>query len=541
MDLQFGALLLLLTCAAGYSPGDPPKPMPDRYITSGILHLPYAELHEPFSAWVDLKADNSRLDYYNGVMKTYQMGGKDGGSSFKIMPVTVDGKVYNKMMCFKTPGSVEAPMHAQPMVPNVANFSFVRREKFSGRMCDKFTMEEDVGQKHNLYSLWTTTEGGYHPVLYEMKGYDSLLGSHFDHYIVQYTTFVAATPSKADISPPDPTKCSGWNPGAGEHNYLMNPMREFIHNDDSHVEESFAAFKARHGRQYEDDKEHTQRKNHFRHNMRYIHSKNRSGQKFRLAANHFTDRSDSEMHQMRGYRYNSGHRGSLKFPYRDTRIPDNVTDWDWRLRGAVTPVKDQSVCGSCWSFGTTGAVESGYFLHSSRLVRLSQQALIDCSWGQGNNGCDGGEDTNSYKWILKHGLPTEDSYGPYLGSDAFCHVNESQAGAVRIKGHTDVPPGSVHAAKYALWRHGPLSVAIDAAHRSFVFYANGVYYEPECGNSVNNLDHAVLAVGFGILDGEPYWLVKNSWSTYWGNAGYVLMSMKDNNCGVATAATYVNF
>jgi len=81
----------------------------------------------------------------------------------------------------------------------------------------------------------------------------------------------------------------------------------------------------------------------------------------------------------------------------------------------------------------------------------------------------------------------------------------------------------------------------DAAHPSFVFYANGVYYEPKCGNGTDSLDHAVLAVGYGTLDGEKYWLVKNSWSTYWRNAGYVLMSMKDNNCGVATAATYVTF
>ena len=129
-------------------------------------------------------------------------------------------------------------------------------------------MEEDVGQKHNLYTLWTTTEGGYHPVLYEMKGYDSLLGSHFDHYIVQYTTFVSATPSKADISPPDPTQCHGWNPGTGEHTYLMNPMREFVHNDDSHVEQSFEAFKARHARNYGEGREHAERRNHFRHNMR---------------------------------------------------------------------------------------------------------------------------------------------------------------------------------------------------------------------------------------------------------------------------------
>ena len=61
------------------------------------------------------------------------------------------------------------------------------------------------------------------------------------------------------------------------------------------------------------------------------------------------------------------------------------------------------------------------------------------------------------------------------------------------------------------------------------------------GNGADSLDHAVLAVGFGKLDGEWYWLVKNSWSTYWGNDGYVLMAMRDNNCGVATAATYVKF
>jgi len=537
-------VLLLATCCSArhhYAVGDAPKPLPTRYVTSGVLHLPYAELHEPFSAWVDLKRDSSRLDYYSGVMKTYQVGSKSGGAMYKEMPVTRDDEYSNKMVCFQTKGSVDSPVHAQSVLPDTSNFTFVKKEMYYGRLCDKFSYEEDVGQKHNLYSLWTSSEGGYHPVLYEMKGYDSLLGSHFDHYIVQYLTFEAATPSKADISPPDPTKCSGWAPGAGERTYLMNPMREFVHNDDSHVEASFAAFHARHARTYLDDREHAQRRNHYRHNLRFIHSKNRAALSYRLAANHLADRSTDEIRSLRGYRYNHGERGSLPFPKSELRAGELPESYDWRLRGAVTPVKDQAVCGSCWSFGTTGAVESGYFLASNRLVRLSQQALIDCSWGQGNNGCDGGEDTNSYKWIRQHGLPTEDSYGPYLGSDAFCHVNSSQHGSVHIAGHVDVPSGDVDKAKWALLKKGPLSVAIDAAHPSFVFYANGVYYEPKCGNGTDSLDHAVLAVGYGTLDGEKYWLVKNSWSTYWGNAGYVLMSMKDNNCGVATAATYVTF
>lgn len=112
----------------------------------------------------------------------------------------------------------------------------------------------------------------------------------------------------------------------------------------------------------------------------------------------------------------------------------------------------------------------------------------------------------------------------------------------------------------AIAAHGPVSVAIDASHKSLSFYSNGVYYEEKCNNDIDGLDHAVLAAGYGEINGEvrsyhsglgfrlhfhnvyilqKYWLVKNSWSTYWGNDGYVLMSQKDNNCGVATAATYV--
>ncbi|MGH0133972.1 UNVERIFIED_CONTAM: hypothetical protein FKN15_062722 [Acipenser sinensis] len=122
--------------------------------------------------------------------------------------------------------------------------------------------------------------------------------------------------------------------------------------------------------------------------------------------------------------------------------------------------------------------------------------------------------------------------------NGFCHYNQSQLTA-KVKSYTNVTSGDLEALKLAIFKNGPVAVSIDAAHKSFLFYSSGVYYEPQCGNTVNDLDHAVLAVGYGVLKGEPYWLVKNSWSTYWGNDGYVLMSMKDNNCGVATDATYV--
>ena len=125
----------------------------------------------------------------------------------------------------------------------------------------------------------------------------------------------------------------------------------------------------------------------------------------------------------------------------------------FRLYGAVTPVKDQSVCGSCWSFGSVGSLEGTLYLNTNKLVRLSQQALIDCSWGFGNNGCDGGEDFRVYQWMMKHGgIPTEDSYGPYLGQDGYCHLNDSSVG-LKIKGWVNVTSGSVDALKVKILNH----------------------------------------------------------------------------------------
>jgi C1A family cysteine protease len=175
----------------------------------------------------------------------------------------------------------------------------------------------------------------------------------------------------------------------------------------------------------------------------------------------------------------------------------------------------------------------------NKLVRLSQQALIDCSWGFGNNGCDGGEDFRSYQWIMKHGgLPTEEDYGGYLGQDGYCHINNVTLTA-KITGFVNVTPRNIDAMKIAIAKHGPISVAIDASHKTFSFYSHGVYYDPACGNTDDKLDHAVLAIGYGTMNGKGYWLIKNSWSNYWGNDGYILIAQKDDDCGVLLTPTYV--
>ncbi|KAH0631238.1 hypothetical protein JD844_005482 [Phrynosoma platyrhinos] len=206
-------------------------------------------------------------------------------------------------------------------------------------------------------------------------------------------------------------------------------------------------------------------------------------------------------------------------------------------KGAVTPVKDQAICGSCWSFAATGALEGALFLKTGQLTSLSQQALMDCSWGFGNFGCEGGLAWRAYKWAKEHGgIPSADSYGPYMGQNGYCHYNQSEF-LGNVSGYVNVPYGNITALKQAVFKNGPIAVSINASPKSFMFYASGVYYDPECGNSTL-LNHAVLVVGYGVLQGETYWLIKNSWSTFWGNDGYIFLSMKDNNCGVTNAALY---
>jgi len=275
----------------------------------------------------------------------------------------------------------------------------------------------------------------------------------------------------------------------------------------------------------------------FKWNMDYVDAWNSKNSSTILGLTIFADLSNEEYQKIYLGTHIDGTQALLNAePYvMDPTVPfaDTV---NWVTAGAVTGIKNQGQCGSCWSFSSTGAVEGIHKIKRNALISLSEQNLMDCSSSYGNAGCNGGLMTSAFKYIQANkGVDTESSY-PYTAKLGTCHFATANVGAT-IAGYKTVSSGSESALQTAV-KEQPVSVAIDASHNSFQLYKSGIYYEPAC--SATKLDHGVLAVGYGVdSSSNQYWFVKNSWGTSWGINGYIEMSKnRNNNCGIATQAAF---
>jgi len=268
----------------------------------------------------------------------------------------------------------------------------------------------------------------------------------------------------------------------------------------------------------------------FKSNMDFVDHWNTLGH-HRVAINLFADLTAAEFATMFNGMSVTADQASVNY------VPSVTADTvDWRTKGAVVGVKNQGQCGSCWAFSAVGSTEGAHFLAGNSLTSLSEQNLVDCSGPQGNQGCNGGLMTQAFAYIEIAGIDTEASY-PYTAQDGNCVFNPANVGST-LKSYVNVQSGS-EADLVNKINAGPTSVAIDASHSSFQLYSSGIYYEPACSSTA--LDHGVLAVGYGATTAtknNEYYIVKNSWGTSWGMAGYINMSRnRHNNCGIATMAS----
>jgi len=227
---------------------------------------------------------------------------------------------------------------------------------------------------------------------------------------------------------------------------------------------------------------------------------------------------------------------SNKTNYYKPKVTDIPASWDWSQKGAVTDVKDQGMCGSCWAFSTTQNIEGRNFLKYNQLLILSEQQLVDCD--KIDQGCNGGEMQVAMQWLADNGgLAVESDY-PYVGYDDDCKFTPSMA-KVNVTGYLNISTNETEIAQ-SLVELGPLSVGVVAD--PWQFYIAGIANPWFC---TGELDHGVLLVGYGhgmgIISEADYWLIKNSWGGFWGESGYIRLVRGQGVCGinqdVSTATT----
>jgi len=290
---------------------------------------------------------------------------------------------------------------------------------------------------------------------------------------------------------------------------------------------TFTAWVATFGKTYNGDDEFASRQAIYDANMAKYEAHNADEtQTYTMGPNQFSDLTLEEFQALpiRGF-VKANQRGLAYLgEHEDGEIAASV---DWRTKGAVTPVKNQGQCGSCWAFSTIGGLEGAWEIGTGTLTSMSEQQLVDCS--KVNAGCNGGNMDTGIQFEEGVNVATESSY-PYTARDGSCKSSGYSTAIPRggVSGYKSVG-ASTSSLKSAI-NVGPVSVAIEADQNAFQGYTGGVITSG-CGTS---LDHGVTAVGYT----SSYFIVKNSWGTSWGQNGYVNIGTSGNVCGIHSDAVY---
>jgi len=314
------------------------------------------------------------------------------------------------------------------------------------------------------------------------------------------------------------------------------------------VLEDFESWMRKYNKKYATNEEKMYRLSVFENNLRTIAGMNSQNSLAQFGPNVFADRTIEELRSTRTSRSYKKVMEGVELSHVVAKHADAnklPKHFDWLKEGAVTPVKDQGDCGSCWAFGAVGTMEGQVYLNNHKLLSLSEQNLVDCDkecqtfphgWGKVcDEACDGGMEPNAFQYVIKNGgINLEEDY-PYKAKKGKCAFDKSKA----VGGFTNWTYVTVDAEddlRQYLYENGPVSIGV---HADEWFYYTGGVFDSKC--ETEN-DHAVLLTGWGETDkGVPYWIIKNSWGEDWGKKGYMHLIRGKNKCGMLELMSQIHF
>ena len=464
---------------------------PASYTIRGTWNVPYTNLSNPIT--ISHEPTRQYTNQLNGVEQIWNTGAEEHFHR-KIVGAG------DKFICYGySKGPENWDIEMAKFLPDPEGYRTQEGEYvYRGRVC-KLHVKTVAGGKTQTWKVYTDNTTGY-PVGYIAQAV-SLFGSHYDLYVLDIDEFIPEPLpgvwqlpkicNNAQIQD-DPYPGNGFNlflPGA-----KVDPKRtgKFAHMDPKQW-------------------------------MRTITKNREIMQKRRELLGDVEDACDH---------YEGG---DVPLP-----LPDEFT-WRDRQPVIVGPPRDQVACGSCWAFGTAEIIESAFAKINQPFQEISVNQIMDCTWDNNNNGCQGGEVYSALTSMIKHNLPIayEPDY-PYIGVSGMCLNNTKyykEAGRIDKCYHISRKKDVM---KQALMKFGPLGIGINVVE-SMLFYNGGVFNDTTCTGAKSDLIHAVVLTGWKIIDGVECWEVKNSWSTYWGDEGYVYIQAEEPewNCGVTTDAVAV--
>jgi len=507
--------------------------LPQQYYTAFNFNVPqwvesgYAPVSEPVEVWFDGVGQKERIEFYGGldtnVMYMTDIGVIEG---WAIYPAG------EKLLCGHS--IVDSLFGFSSAFPsNLDKYTFTGYKTKYGQQCEEWFLSDVPkgyeGATNNFTFYISATKR--QPVAFTYKGTSGMIlgfqdSPNYDWFEVEYTKYIPGFLNDSKFIVPSicdwiqPSKGPSMSPPLGLEKLFRTLSSSSLSPDEINS-----------------------RKLAFRQNLSRIFQHNKDSETYKQQMNPkfstFMPEELSKTTKHRGFnpeqfRKNMKSAASDKFYKPLSERPEDLPKLvDWRTSGAVSSLKDQGDCGSCWSFGSAAAVESAHFIkHGKPLVTLSEQFLMDCSWDYGNNACYGGDHSSSYEFVIAQGgsWPTEAEY-PYAMNANYC-TNKTTTSPVKLVSYKYVI--GEHAMMDALANHGPVAVAMSTIPMTaFSFYHSGVYSNPLCNPLIP--DHIVLAVGYGTDEvGGDYWILKNQWSKYWGEDGYMRISRAWDNCGVDT-------